>query len=89
MVDTKQYESFKNRHIVYVTCAGMSNALSGVVACNSRYPVFACPPFKDNLDMGVNINSTLQMPSKVPIMTILNVGNLALAIKRMFDTFTY
>jgi phosphoribosylaminoimidazole-succinocarboxamide synthase len=78
-----RFEKHNNRKIIYVTCAGMSNALSGVVACNSRYPVFACPPFKDKVDMQVNINSTLQMPSKVPIMTILNAGNLALAIQRI------
>ena len=81
------YESFKNRNIIYVTCAGMSNALSGVVACNSRYPVFACPPFKDKLDMQVNIHSTLQMPSKVPTMTVLSVGNLALSIERIFNSY--
>jgi phosphoribosylaminoimidazole-succinocarboxamide synthase/formyltetrahydrofolate-dependent phosphoribosylglycinamide formyltransferase len=79
------YENFNNRNIIYVTCAGMSNALSGVVACNSRYPVFACPPFKDTVDMQININSTLQMPSKVPTMTILNAGNLALAIQRIIN----
>ena len=65
----------------------MSNALSGVVACNSRYPVFACPPFKDKLDMQVNIHSTLQMPSKVPTMTVLSVGNLALSIERIFNSY--
>ena len=62
------------RRIIYVTVAGMSNALSGVTSCNTRYPVIACPPFKDKTDMMVNINSTLQMPSKVPVMTILSPG---------------
>ena len=36
-----------NRKIVYVTVAGRSNALSGVVASNVEYPVFAVPPYKD------------------------------------------
>jgi 5-(carboxyamino)imidazole ribonucleotide mutase len=75
----------QKKRIIYVTVAGRSNALSGVVACNTSYPVIACPPFKDKSDMMVNINSTLQMPSKVPVMTILEPGNVALAIKRMFN----
>ena len=79
------YEEQKSyRNIVYVTVAGRSNALSGVVACNSTYPVIACPPFKDKSDMMVNINSTLQMPSRVPVMTILEPNNVALAIQRLF-----
>ena len=32
----------------------------------------------------VNINSTLQMPSKVPVMTVLEPGNVALAAERIF-----
>jgi phosphoribosylaminoimidazole-succinocarboxamide synthase len=73
-----------DRNIVWVTIAGRSNALSGVVASNSRQPVIACPPFKDQVDMMVNINSTLQCPSNVPVMTILEPGNVALCIKKMF-----
>ena len=75
----------QNGNVVFVTVAGRSNALSGVVACNTQYPTIACPPFSDKVDMMVNINSTLQMPSKVPVMTILEPGNVALAIKRMFQ----
>ena len=70
--------------LVYVTVAGRSNALSGVVAANTTYPVIACPPFEDRTDMMVNINSTLQMPSKVPVMTILEPENVAEAVRRMF-----
>ena len=77
-------EQFKHESIVYVTVAGMSNALSGFVAANSDKPTIACPPFKDQQDMMVNIHSSLQMPSNVPAMTILRPDNCALAIKRMF-----
>ena len=80
-----KYNSQVNRNIVYVTVAGRSNALSGVVACNTKFPVIACPPFKDKSDMMVNINSTLQMPSKVPVMTILEPENVALSIGRLFN----
>tara|TARA_B100001123_G_C15304856_1_gene1022282 strand:+ start:125 stop:2089 length:1965 start_codon:yes stop_codon:yes gene_type:complete len=73
------------KKIIYITVAGRSNALSGVVACNTNYPVIACPPFKDKMDMMVNVQSTLQMPSKVPVMTILEPGNVAIAVKRIFN----
>ncbi len=78
-------ENLEMQKIVYVTVAGRSNALSGIVACNTNCPVIACPPFKDKIDMMVNINSTLQMPSNTPVMTILEPCNVALAIKRIFS----
>ena len=73
-----------NDHILYVTIAGRSNALSGFVAANSSIPTLACPPFSDKTDMLVNIHSTLQMPSNTPVLTVVDPGNCALAIKRIF-----
>jgi len=73
-----------NSDIVYITIAGRSNALSGFVAANSTFPTLACPPFADKTDMLVNIHSTLQMPSNTPVLTILDPGNCALAVKRIF-----
>ena len=70
--------------LVYVTIAGRSNALSGFVGANSEFPTIACPPFTDKTDMLVNIHSTLQMPSKTPVLTILDPGNCATAISRIF-----
>ena len=70
--------------IVYVTIAGRSNALSGFVAANSEFPTLGCPPFSDKVDMFVNVHSTLQMPSKTPVLTVLDPGNCALAVKRIF-----
>ncbi|HNT30145.1 MAG TPA: phosphoribosylaminoimidazolesuccinocarboxamide synthase [bacterium] len=69
--------------VVYITIAGRSNALSGVVAGASRHPVIACPPFADKSDYLVNIHSSLQMPSNVPVMTVIDPGNAALAAKRI------
>jgi phosphoribosylaminoimidazole-succinocarboxamide synthase len=79
----KEYDA-KEQKVIYVTVAGKSNALSGVVAANSKRPVIACPPFADKMDMMVNINSTLQCPTDVPVMTILEPANVAIAIKRIF-----
>ena len=77
--DNKDKES-----IVYITIAGRSNALSGFVAANSNFPTLGCPPFSDKSDMLVNIHSTLQMPSKTPVLTVIDPGNCALAVKRIF-----
>lgn len=74
----------KEQEIVYMTIAGRSNALSGVVAANSVHPVLACPPFKDKDDYIVNIHSTLQMPSETPVLTVLDPKNAALCIARIF-----
>jgi len=72
------------KDIVYITIAGRSNALSGFVAANCEFPTIGCPPFSDKTDMLVNVNSTLQMPSNTPVFTILDPGNCALAVKRIF-----
>ena len=70
--------------IVYITIAGRSNALSGFVAANSNFPTLGCPPFSDKSDMLVNIHSTLQMPSNTPVLTVIDPGNCAFAVKRIF-----
>ncbi len=72
------------KNIVYITIAGRSNALSGFVAANSEFPTLGCPPFSDKADMLVNIHSTLQMPSNTPVLTVVDPGNCALAVKRIF-----
>ena len=74
----------ENKDIVYITIAGRSNALSGFVAANSKFPTLGCPPFSDKADMLVNIHSTLQMPSNTPVLTVIDPGNCALAVKRIF-----
>ena len=73
-----------NNNIIYITIAGRSNALSGFVAANSEFPTLGCPPFSDKADMLVNIHSTLQMPSNTPVLTVVDPGNCALAVKRIF-----
>lgn len=71
--------------ICYITVAGRSNALSGFTAAQAKQPVIACPPFKDKQDYLINIHSTLQMPSKVPVLTVLDPSNAALAAKKILD----
>ena len=74
----------EQKDIIYITIAGRSNALSGFVAANSKFPTIGCPPFSDKSDMLVNIHSTLQMPSKTPVLTVIDPRNCALAVKRIF-----
>jgi phosphoribosylaminoimidazole-succinocarboxamide synthase len=78
------FETRTRSNIVYVTVAGMSNALSGVVAANVSRPVIACPPFSDKGDYQVNIHSTIQMPSAVPVACILRPDNVAAFCSRVF-----
>lgn len=78
-----QYNHFDGQ-VCYVTIAGRSNGLSGVTAGSSYHPVIACPPFTDKDDMMVNVNSTLQMPSDTPVLTVLDPMNTALNIVRIF-----
>lgn len=73
----------KEEGICYITIAGRSNGLSGVTAASSVHPVIACPPFNDKDDMMVNIHSTLQMPSDVPVLTVLDPKNAAQAAIRI------
>ena len=77
-------ETYANESaVVFITIAGRSNALSGFCAANTPHPVIACPPFADKTDMLVNIHSTLQMPSNVPVLTVLDPRNAALAAARI------
>lgn len=69
--------------IVFITIAGRSNGLSGVVAANSIYPVIACPPFKDRADYLANIHSSTLMPSDTPSMIVVDPQNAAMAAVRI------
>lgn len=69
--------------VVWITIAGRSNALSGLVSANSHFPVVACPPFKDYADYLANIHSTLQMPGETPAITVVDPKNAGQAVIRI------
>jgi 5-(carboxyamino)imidazole ribonucleotide mutase len=80
---------FENEdQVVFVTVAGRSNALSGMVAANTPHIVIACPVFASVADYQVDIHSTLRMPSNVPVLTVLAPGNCVLAVKRIFASWS-
>lgn len=62
---------------VYITIAGRSNALSGVVDANVTAPVIACPPYSDRF-AGADIYSSLRMPSGVAPAVVLEPAAAAL-----------
>ena len=71
--------------VIFVTIAGRSNALSGFVGANSRHVTIACPPFSDKSDYLVNIHSTLQMPSKTPVLTVIDPLNCVLCVEKILN----
>ena len=71
--------------VVCITVAGGSDALSGVVGHHARFPVIACPPYRDELDYFINVHSTLQMPSDVPALYCKRPGNAVLAAERILQ----
>ena len=67
---------------VFITVAGRSNALSGVVDANSRHPVIACPPYSDRFG-GMDLLSTVRMPGGVAPMLVLEPEAAALAAAKI------
>ena len=70
---------------VLIAVAGRSNGLGGALAANSVLPVINCPPFKDGMDLLLNLNSSLMMPSQVPAMTVIRPQEAALAALRALN----
>lgn len=68
-----------------IAIAGRSNGLGGALASNLNIPVINCPPFKDNCDIMLNINSSLMMPSQTPAMTVIHPDNAAYAALRCLN----
>lgn len=68
--------------LVYITVAGRSNALSGVVDANSRHPVIACPPYSDRFG-GMDLLSSVRMPGGVAPMLVLEPEGAALAAAKI------
>lgn len=62
---------------VYITVAGRSNALSGLVDAQVRAPVIACPPYADKF-AGGDLLSSLRTPSGVAPAVVLEPAGAAL-----------
>lgn len=62
---------------VYITVAGRSNALSGLIDGNVAAPVIACPPYSERFG-GADIFSSLRMPSGIAPAVVLEPTGAAL-----------
>ena len=71
--------------IVFITVAGRSNALGGMVDANTPWPVIACPPVSSAFG-GADIYSSLRMPSGVAPLVILEPEGAALAAAKILAT---
>ena len=77
----KEYENHPEP-LIYITIAGRSNALSAVIDANTRFPVIACPPYSDRFG-GMDILSSLRLPSGIASPTILEPEGAALLAAKM------
>lgn len=76
LADLKSYEKSKE-NIVYITVAGLSDALSGVVAGFTKYPLIACPPDIDKHGLP-KIFSSIMTPKGIAVSYVPNPENAAL-----------
>jgi 5-(carboxyamino)imidazole ribonucleotide mutase len=84
-VPLKCYElikEYEKENVVFITIAGMSNALSGFADAQTFCPVIACPPYSDKFG-GADIYSSLRMPSGVAPLTVLSPDNAAFAAAKI------
>jgi len=68
--------------LVFITVAGRSNALGGMVDANSAWPVITCPPVSSTFG-GADIYSSLRMPSGVAPAIVLDPKGAALAAAKI------
>ncbi|MDI6903197.1 MAG: 5-(carboxyamino)imidazole ribonucleotide mutase [Methanocellales archaeon] len=75
-------EHEKLERVVYITVAGGSNALSGLVDANTTKPVIACPPYSEKF-AGADIYSSLRMPSGIGSLVIIEPEGAAIAAAKV------
>ena len=74
--DLREYEK-TGENIVFITVAGLSDALSGVVAGYTKYPVMSCPPDLERYQWA-KIFSSIVTPKGVAVACIPKPENAAL-----------
>jgi 5-(carboxyamino)imidazole ribonucleotide mutase len=79
--DLKTYDESKD-DLVFVTVAGLSDALSGVVAGYTTKPVIACPPDLETYHLS-KFFSSAAMPKGVPVTFAPEPENAALTAARI------
>ena len=77
-------QEYNEATLVYITIAGLSDSLSGVVAGNVLQPVIACPPDLDRFGW-CKAFSSLYTPRGVPVTCVALPENAALAGLRILS----
>lgn len=75
--DLNEYER-TGEDIVFIAVAGLSDALSGVVAGYTKYPVIACPPDSEKYQWAKTFSSAVT-PKGIAVAYIPKPENAALA----------
>ncbi|MCK4478715.1 AIR carboxylase family protein [Candidatus Bathyarchaeota archaeon] len=83
--EVEKYENL-NGHVVFITVAGLSDALSGVVAGASKYPVIACPPDSEKFWWAKFFSSAVT-PQGIAVAYIPRPENAALAAAKILALF--
>jgi 5-(carboxyamino)imidazole ribonucleotide mutase len=78
LMDKLETNEQSDNNIVYITVAGLSDALSGVVAGNSKYPAIACPPDSEKFGWNKAFSSMIT-PEGVPVLFVVKPENATLA----------
>ncbi len=81
LADLDDYERTGD-HIVFITVAGLSDALSGVVAGHTKYPVIACPPDSEKYQWAKFFSSTVT-PRGIAVAYVHKPENAALAAAKI------
>jgi phosphoribosylaminoimidazole carboxylase PurE protein len=76
-----EYEN-SEEDVVYITVAGLSDALSGTVAGFTKYPVIACPPDSEKYGWAKIFSSTIT-PRAVSVLFVARPENAALAATKI------
>ncbi|KAM7457223.1 hypothetical protein BLSTO_02012 [Blastocystis sp. subtype 1] len=72
---------------VYITVTGRSNALSGITDAAVTTPVIICPPYSTTFN-GIDIFSSIRMPSGVCPMLVQDPENAGLAAAKILAVST-
>ncbi|MEM2865581.1 MAG: AIR carboxylase family protein [Candidatus Hadarchaeales archaeon] len=78
----EEYER-SGEELVYLTFAGRSNALSGMVDAQVRHPVIACPVKVESFPL--DIFSSLRMPKGVAPLVVMDPEGAALAAAKILS----
>lgn len=78
----REYEK-SNKNITFIAIAGRSNALGGFLDAHTHFPVINCPPYSEKF-AGLDILSSLRMPSGVAPATVLEADQAALLALKIF-----